>query len=312
MNKGLIKALIAIWAIIAVMLTGLIVYAIVYGGNSWNIFRWNGWSLMVQKNETVPLDNCNKISLDFSSEDIMVQTTDETELRVVEKSNRKLREEEKFTINKDGNTITVKKGDTPIVFNIFSFGYIGRKIEVYIPKSYAKDLDIHVNSGNVTFNSNINLNNIKCAQSSGNFNSGFNITGNEVTLNTSSGNIKAESLETKSYDITTSSGNADISSLSGSGQVSASSGNIKINYKDISDYSKVSAHSGNLKLSLPNTLSFEFDGQCTSGDISANFDLDYKNKKGNKATAKVGQGPYKKVSADTSSGNINISTASRP
>lgn len=314
MNRTIIKILIGIWVIIAVGLTSFLVYAIRYSkssGESFGFFQWRNVSVStVQKDESVPLNNFNKINVDFSSEDIIVQTTDESNLRVVQKGATKLKEGDKFTINKDNNNIIIKRTASNIVHSIFNFGYFGEKIEVYIPKSYNKDLDIQSSSGNVIFNSDINLNNISCTARSGNLQLNGNITGNDVNLKSSSGNISVEALMSKIYKVNTSSGNIHIDSLSGSGEVAVSSGDVKINYTDIKEYSNVSTHSGNVNLSIPKGLSFEFNGKCSSGDINSNFDLNYKNKRGNEATAQVGSGPYKKINVKTSSGNIDIFEAS--
>lgn len=311
MNRSLIKILIGIWLIIAVGLTGFLAYAIHYNksaGDVFSFFKWRDVSAStVQKDENIPLDNFNKINVDFSSADIIVQTTNEPNLRVVQKSSGKLKNEEKFTINKENDNIIIKRNTSPVVFSIFNIGNLQERIEIYIPKSYTKDLDIQSSSGNVIFNSDINLNNISCRAGSGNLQGETNINGNDVNLKASSGNINVETLISKTYKVNTSSGNIHINSLSGSGDAAASSGNVKINYKDISEYSNVSARSGNVNLVVPKGLSFEFNGRCSSGDIRSNFDLNYKNKKGNEATGQIGSGPYKKINASTNSGNIDIS-----
>lgn len=308
MNRRLVKTLLLFWICIAVLLTGALVYAMAYGhsaGKFFEAFAWGGNANMIQKDEKVSLDNCNKINFDFTSTDIIVQTTDDTKLRVVQSSSAKLTEDEKFTISKEGDTILVSTREK---IHIFSFGSWNEKIEIYIPKNYAKDLNIRSSSGNITFNSDITINNLTCTQSSGNLHIYSNIDANEVNMKDSSGNIDIEDLKCSTYQINTSSGNISIDSLSGSGDASASSGNIKIDYKDIKDYSNITAHSGNITLTVPTQVSFEFDGECTSGDIDSNFDLNYKNKKGNKASGKIGDGPYKKINARTTSGNIRISS----
>lgn len=308
MNRRFIKILLLIWICIAVLLSGVLVYAIVNGqsaGSFFRMFKWEGNANMIQKDEKVSLDNCNKIDFDFTSADIIVQTTDDSNLRVVQSASTKLAEDEKFTVSKDGNTILVTKRER---VHVFSFGSWNEKMELYIPKNYAKDLNIHSSSGNITFNSDVTLNNITCTQSSGNLHIYSNINANEARIKASSGNIDIGGLECSDYDINTSSGNINIDSLSGSGEAQASSGNIKIDYKDIKEYSSVEAHSGNVKLTAPKEISFEFDGECTSGDVDANFDLNYKNKRGNKASGKIGNGPYKKITARTTSGNIRITS----
>lgn len=103
MSKNLIRILIGIWAIIAVGLTAFLVYGISYNksaGDIFSFFKWGDVSMLnVQKDENTPLDNFNKINVDFSSADIIIQSTNEPNLRIIQKSTGKLRNEEKFTIN---------------------------------------------------------------------------------------------------------------------------------------------------------------------------------------------------------------------
>ncbi|KOA18675.1 hypothetical protein CLHOM_29590 [Clostridium homopropionicum DSM 5847] len=289
MNKRIIKILISIWLIIALFLSAALIYGIVYArsnGGIFDIIAFNIGPLKIQKEETLSIENCNEIKLDFSSEDIIIYSTDDPKLKVVQKSSNKLKENEKFTVNTENNKISIGKAKASRNINILFFGYNRRLIELYIPKNYLKDLDINLSSGDIVFDSDINLNNFKCHQSSGDFN--------------------AKNLKVNSYNIRTSSGDIDINNLWGTGEVLVTSGDIKIAYKDISEYTKVTTTSGDIKLTIPLNLSFEFHGQCTSGDINSNFQLNYENKRGTKANAKVGNGPYKKIDVTTTSGDIKI------
>jgi lia operon protein LiaG len=307
MENKIIKVNIAIWAVIAVILTALLVYFIC-NGHSYNIFNFRGYSnnFQVQKQQSVGINNCDKISLDFSSGDISFKTTDDSKLKVIERANSKLSDNEKFTVERDGNCISIK--DDSIMstsLNIFGFGYGAKEIEVDIPKNYNKDMDVATKSGDIRFNSDVTLNNLQCEQSSGDFNS-ENITANNISINSKSGDLRTKMLDTKGYNVQTSSGDIDINELSGSGQIEASSGDITINYEDIGDYSNVNDRSGDIKLSTPKSLSYEFNGKCSSGEINCNFDLNYKNKRGNEANGQVGTAPFKKITAETSSGDIRI------
>lgn len=308
MDKKFNIIMIIMWSVIAIFLTNLLVLGVIRSKdkNTFGIFIRKGVFAEVQKEEEISLDNCNKINLDFPNDDIFISSTDGDKLRVIQRATGKLAEEEKFTISKEGNTVVIRKRNPHFVFKFDIFQHFDDQIEVFIPKSYNKDLDIKMSSGNIVISNNITLNNIICLQSSGDLECRNSITANRITLKTNSGNINVSDLSVKSYEINTSSGNIEINSLSGSGDVEASSGNIKIGYSDIGEYSKVSAHSGNIKLVVPKEISFEFDGKCSSGDIDSNFDMNYKNKNGNEVSAKVGSGPYKRISSKTTSGDINI------
>ena len=310
MNKDFKKILIVIWSIIAIGLIVILVYGISNRNNTEEEFSFfnNAVSseLTVQKDENIDLNNINKINVEFSSSNIIVQTTDEPNVRIVQKSSRTLTDNEKFTVTKQDNEVTIKRGNSKKFFNIFSFGNMQEIIEVYVPKDYNADMDIETSSGNIEFNSDIKLRNVNCTTSSGCLESKNNINATDINVEVSSGEISLETLITNNYNVEVSSGNIKINSLAGSGKLYTSSGNIKVQYKDIAEYSEVKASSGNIDLVIPEGISFDFSGECSSGSVNSSYDLNYKNKKQNEATFKIGSEPYKKVSASTSSGNINI------
>lgn len=301
MNKRMIKLSIVMLVVIIILLIAVLVRGTKYGGD----FMIIRGSEKVQKQEIVDVGNRSKINLlNYSSCNIEIQTTEDSKLKVVQTAYNKINDNEKFTIDKSGDEINIKCDDDHRSFNLFSFK-IDEKIHLYIPKSYVKDLNIEGSSGNIRFLSAIKLNQIKCKERSGNVDSNYEIETNEVSFDVSSGNIRFEKLKTNSYDIGSSSGNIQINSVSGSGKVQATSGNIKVQYDDIKEYSSIETSSGNIHLNVPEGLSFEFNGRCSSGGIHSNFDMN-KDSDGKTASAKVGNGPYKKIDVKVSSGNINI------
>jgi len=317
-NRSLIKVLIVIWAVIAAAGLSFLIYGF-SRGDSFSIFeygnRTNGANT-AQKSESTSINSCGKISLDFSEEDVIVQTTDEANLKVVQSASRKLKDEEKFIIEKQGDNIEIRRNKNRAShtlnmsnIHLFNISNVNEKIELYIPKSYAKDLDISTGSGDVVFNSDMKLNNINCKQGSGDFKMNNNsITANNVGIKTASGDIDIASLGSKYYDIQATSGDMSIKFISGSGNVKAVSGDVKIDYKSIDEYAKANSISGDVKMVLPPNLSFKFQGKCTSGDIKADFPLTYESDRKNNATAQVGNEPYKTIDVSTVSGDIEVSS----
>lgn len=310
MNRTLKIILIVIWSIIAIGFTVLFVYSINNRDEAYGMFSSFDDSInsecTVQKDENIDINGTNKIDVSFSSSNIIIITTDEPNIRIVQKSSKTLTDDEKFQSIKSNNEITIKKGNLKEFFNIFNFGSKQEVIELYIPKNYNGDLNIDTASGDIEFNSDIELSNANFETSSGNIVLENSIKTKDINLETSSGNISLGTLITNRYNMESSSGNIKVNSLTGSGDIDTASGNIKVQYKDISDYSKVSASSGDIDLFIQDGLSFEFSGECSSGRISSNYDLSYKGKKHNEATAKIGNGPYIKIDASTSSGDIEI------
>lgn len=286
MDRKLKIVMIAIWSFIGIMLIGMLAFCIINNRGIGFHFAFNEEGLMtkVQKQEAIPLNDCNRIILDSSSADVIISSSDDSNLKVVESSSSNLNEDEKFTFEKQGSTVLINDRHVHIMFNLF--GSLNKKIELFIPKDYDKDLELESLSGDITVNDELKLNNLRFKESSG--------------------DIKLADAAAKAYKIDSSSGDISIDSLSGSGEISSSSGDVRINYGDINEYTDIRAYSGDIKLFVPSGLSFEFDGDCSSGDINSDFDLNYKNENGNKATAKIGDGPYKKISVRTLSGDINI------
>ena len=244
MHKRLIMTNIIIWSVIAGFLTLMLLIGITTGDDISDIFifsKYYGVATKIQKQESVPLDNCDKIDLDFSSEDIVVYTTDESQLRIIEKSSFKLSEKEKFRLSKEGNGIKIKEGKKKSL----KFSDTNKKFMIYIPKSYNKNLEIKAGAGDSTISDDIFLNNIKLKQSAGDFESKGSINANEIELRLIAGDIKINKLLVNSYNINTTCGDIDIASLSGSGKVETTTGDVKLYF--------------------PKEMSFEFNGNVPGG-----------------------------------------------
>lgn len=311
MNKLLIKILMAIWIIIAIALCSFLVYMINNNngfGPKFSLGNLNkNSSTKVQKEESQSLSGCDTINLRFSSSDLVIYSTDDKELKVIQKSNRNLDKDQKFTIERQSNTLFIRDNREKIVFNIFNFNSYNNVIEIYIPKSYEGNLTIDSSSGDTEILSDLSLNNIDITHSSGDLQINKTLNVKEANFKSSSGDIDLYSLNCNNYYFKLSSGDLDIKSLTGAGEIHASSGEIKVNYKDISKYSNVTALSGDVNITIPDSISFEFTGHCSSGDIDSFFPVYYSGKDKHDATAKIGDNPTKALNVNTSSGDINIS-----
>ena len=392
MNRKLKMITLILWIIIVITLLFILIYNISSGnkiGFNINLTGKEFSNMTVQKEESMSLDECANIKIDFASEEIKLTTIDDDDLKIIQESSKQLNDNEKFIITKSGDTITVQRSNTNIIsgFHFFQFQNRGvQRIQVLVPKKYTKALNITSTSGDINITSPLSLSNIDCNASSGKITCSdnmqiedkalFKLTSGDIELKgvsakessfetssgkitcsdniqiqdkvlfkSTSGDIKLKGVSAKEssfkassgkisldgtitsekseiktssgdvginelnsdYDIGTSSGQIRINSLLlGSGNIESSSGNINIAYKDIRDYSNLKSSSGEVHASIDKGLSFEFEGRCTSGEIDSNFDLSYKNKKGNEANGNVGEGPYKKITINTSSGDISV------
>ncbi|GEM_PF-1098254 len=311
MNRNLKIIRIAIWSIVAIGLTAILVLGISSPNGISGIFHFTkniiDSDVIVQKDENVEINGVDKIIVDFSSNNIIVKMTDEDNMRIIQKSNKTLKDDEKFQVIQGNNQVTIKEGNFENLSNLWSFGNIEDLIEIYVPKNYNSDLDIETSSGDIELESDMILSNVNFSASSGSIVSKCNIDVKDINIVTSSGDISIETLTTPTYKIKASSGEIKINSLTGSGKLDTSSGDIKVQYKDIEEYSEVTASSGEIDLKMPEGINFEFKGKCGSGEINSSLDLNYEDEDHHKATMKSGNGPYKKINANTSSGDISIS-----
>lgn len=310
MNRTLKIIRIALWSIVALGLTAILILGINNSNGINGVFHFTNIidsNIAVQKEESLEIKDESKIIVNFSSSNIIVKATDEDNMRIIQKSSKNLKDDEKFQVIQGNNQITIEKRRFGNLSNNWSFGYFKEVIEIYLPKNYNSDLDIKTSSGDIKFDSDIILSNANFSASSGNIVSKYNLQVKDINIETSSGDISTETLTASTYKIRATSGNIKINSLTGSGKLDTSSGNIKVQYKDIEEYSEVTATSGNVKLTIQKGTSLEFKGKCSSGDINSNLDLNYKDKNHHEATAKIGNGPYKKINVNTSSGDISIS-----
>ncbi|MFA6941566.1 MAG: DUF4097 family beta strand repeat-containing protein [Clostridiaceae bacterium] len=259
-----------------------------------------------QYEEEMLTDGCDKVRLNFSNYDIEVSTTNEDKIRVVQSSSEKISREEKMTVTRDGRCINIRGNDRSLYFNLFNFGSSSNKIELYIPRSYHQDLEITTKSGDIGILEELELNNLTCSQVSGALEVKRNVYINNFTSKTTSGDMKIPKLEAEFYKISTISGDINIRSLSGSGDISAISGNVNLNSLKLNEYINIKSISGDIDVSAPDNTGFIFEANTVSGDIDSDFNMYYKNKRGNKAEITYGDGPFKKISVSTVSGDINL------
>lgn len=259
-----------------------------------------------QYEEEIMSDDCDKIRLNFSNYDIKVSASNEEKIRVVQSSSEKISREEKMTITREGECINIIGNEKSLYFNLFNFGSSSNKIELYIPRSYHQDLEITTSSGDIEILDELELNNLTCSQVSGDLEAKRNLYINNFTSKTTSGDMKIPKLEAEFYKISTISGDINIRSLSGSGEISSTSGDINLNSLKLSEYINIKSISGDIDVSAPDNTGFIFEANTVSGDIDSDFNMYYKNKRGNKAEITYGDGPFKNISVSTVSGDINL------
>lgn len=223
-------------------------------------------------------------------------------------------------VKQSGDSIHISEGCKPFFKSGFS-----RRIEVFLPASYMDALKITTTDGDIDL-SNVALQlttlridstagtvDVKCAvassihlsTTSGTLNLG-SLEAESIRLDTTSGNVSCDEL-IGNVEYTSTSGNADIRSAVGSGSYKANnSGKLNVNYVEVTGDLYFFNKNENINLTLPDSLSFEFEATTKNGSVSTTFGeciaVDGRTTRGI-----VGSDPTISVKTETNNGNIEVS-----
>ena len=111
-----------------------------------------------------------------------------------------------------------------------------------------------------------------------------------------------------SFDISTTSGDIRVQAQEGQGKAQTSSGDISVELSGLTGNLNMNSTSGDVNIKLPESDSFDFEADTTSGDINTFFDDNLKfSKKGNNAQGTYGANRNgSRIDIETTSGDIKI------
>jgi lia operon protein LiaG len=216
---------------------------------------------------------------------------------------------DRLTVREHGDTIEVsvkRKGFWWFDWSPFSEK---KKLKIYIPEDYHRNMRINLGSGNVNFSGQsktnpIKLNELNLDIGSGNMNL-KNMIVNHFKQNVASGNVEIHSLQTETGSFDVSSGSLDMTEYTGPIQAEVSSGEVNFQVDQLTDSIDVKVSSGDVGLDLPNNADFTLDGDVSSGEITCDLPLTSKHTKKKSIEGIHGSGKYK-IDLDVSSGDIYI------
>lgn len=316
MKKAGIIILMIILIIFVIILCNILMFAIQNKG--WNWFK-NFADLSelrkteyIQKEEKINVADIKKISLEFKSSDLNVFFTEENDVRVVQYSYKKLEEDQLFQVDRTSSNITIQENRKP-QFHIFYIGVMEQiAYDVYIPKTYEKDLEIKLVSGDVEVNENLKFENLTISSTSGDIKmanieaknikiestSGDiklqDLTENNLELKTVSGDIKVDSAKGK-IGIKTTSGTIEIKRIEGNVELNSISGDIKSDdFKLVGD-SRVKTTSGDVRMYLNQESNCKIKTKSVSGDVTLPNGSNI-----------MGVEPYAELYIETVSGDIRL------
>lgn len=128
-----------------------------------------------------------------------------------------------------------------------------------------------------------------------------------VSLESTSGSINTGSIESKNFDISSSSGSIRLDGISGSGNIGATSGSVNCGDLYLDGDVSIKTNSGSQRVNLPDGQDFELEITTNSGSIrTGDIEVYYSDKNGKNAHAEVGNGSGGTLSMKSTSGGIHL------
>jgi hypothetical protein len=250
-------------------------------------------------------DGVENLELRLSSEEVDICPSLDGNFRVVQYGVN-LRDEDIITAELNGDTIAIGKRPGRGISFGFGFHYEQSWVEIYVPEKYHGAMDLGISSGDITLHDDLDLAALTAHVSSGSIRSQSAVKTLAADIYAVSGSIHLGAVETENFSIGASSGSVGIESLTGSGALEVVSGRITLDDLVITESLDMKVSSGSMHVTMQDDPSLEFTGRESSGNIRTYFDTYHPGRNEHELFATVGDGPYKQLTAQVSSGSINI------
>ncbi|WP_433745874.1 DUF4097 domain-containing protein [Falsibacillus pallidus] len=294
----------------------LILFFIGVGGSVMTIYASGGLNFNtvdILQSKTVDGDSVQSIAVDCSSTDVSIrEAQDQNDIKVKMTGNvsKKLKDDYKLNVSSDKGTLIVGLD----VRNMFHVGFNVRnvKIEITVPEKIYDRLAVQVKSGDIdvdglkskeanleTASGDLILKNLENASqldiqaSSGDVEIKDSHVEN-LKFKANSGDLVIDGVSAKTSDLSTSSGDMDISNLSGNILANLASGDLTIrNAKDTGDITADMA-SGDVTITFkekPTDLAVDFKANSGDGKVQLDGFL-FEEKEEDRILGKIGSGKH--------------------
>ena len=291
--KNWVKFRMVLWSIVAILLALVLIIGI--KGWSSNRFSTNIFSRsfsisnmkVVKELKFDDINNIKNIKTDFNASDLIITENSEDNIKVIVKSNKTLKNKKYINAKIKSDTLSIEDFNNKSSRNILgiSNGYY-LQVEIKIPKSYKENITINNIVGDITFDSDLNLNDLYVDVKTGDIDGNQNINSNEIYINNKVGNMDLNYLNGKEVTIDVKTGDIDIDKFSGKGSIE----------------SKI----GDVELYINKNLSFIFEGNKSFGDLDIGLKFNNVSQSSEYFVGQYGENPVNKIIANVKTGDIRI------
>ncbi len=211
-----------------------------------------------------------------------------------------------LVVRTSGGTVEVRVEHQPTFMVFFNSDL---RLEVSLPRSYAKELALRTVSGTIDM-PDWRLSALELRTTSGRIDVGT-VTAARVSIHSVSGRVGARGLGASTVQISTTSGAVTAAGLTGAVNATSVSGHIDLAWTAMSGASDVATTSGGVELRLPATASLRLDAGSTSGAIRSELPVTVRGTSGPGSHALVGDigGGANPLRVRTVSGAVDIRKA---
>ena len=311
--KNWVKFRIVLWSIVAILLSLVLIIGIKgWGSNrfSTNIFS-RSFSIsnmkVVKELKFDDINNIKNIKTDFNASDLIITENNEDNIKVIVKSNKTLKNKKYINSEIKSDTLSIEDFNNKSNKNILgiSNGYY-LQVEIKIPKSYNENITINNIVGDITFDSDLNLNDLYVDVKTGDIDGNQNINSNEIYINNKVGNMDLNYLNGKEVTIDVKTGDIDIDKFSGKGSIESKVGDITCNVENLDGDLRVESKVGDVELYINKNLSFIFEGNKSFGDLDIGLKFNNVSQSSEYFVGQYGENPVNKIIANVKTGDIRI------
>ncbi|MDL2233208.1 DUF4097 domain-containing protein [Ruminococcaceae bacterium OttesenSCG-928-L11] len=266
-------------------------------------------SLTVYFDQTFDFDDIRDIYLSAGVTEMTVYPSEDGKLRVVQ-TGRNISERYLITVTKSGSGFDI----VPALENQggMQFGStpwdMKNYVDVYLPATFTGKLKARTSAGSMCIEGAYTVDDLELRVSAGDLVCNGILTAKEADLHTSAGSLEVKTLNAETFEADTSAGSIEIGSLSGSGKLSSSAGDIDVDSLTIDDSLTLKTSAGSISVGIAGDPDIELNGKLSAGSIRTYFSSGSDIVKG-RISVTTGDGPYKKIEANTSAGDIHIRKA---
>ena len=184
----------------------------------------------------------------------------------------------KLEINRSGSRLEVELKRKRSFWNFIQLDWFrgSARLELIVPRDFEHRLQLTASSGNITADGTsqmpFQLSEMSVKLTSGNIKI-HHVQADHLALEGTSGNIHATDAKVGTADLKLTTGNIKMKEFQGAVNAKITSGNLDIQFAQLTGPIEARLTSGRAVLDLPDDAGFTLDAQVTSGKISNDFPL---------------------------------------